>query len=415
MIGELRDGAGLVAVLGMGYVGLPLATALARQVPVIGFDINPDKINDLKGQGLPFEVSHNTDILDGATCFIIAVPTPIDDNHLPVLDSIVKATELVGEKIREGGYVIYESTVYPGCTEELCVPILERISGMKVGPGIKVCYSPERISPGDDSKDVGSIVKVISACDEEALDELEKLYGPISNGISKASSIRVAEMAKLVENVQRDVNISLINEFAMICDKLGIETHDVLEVAGTKWNFQKFSPGLVGGHCISVDPHYLVYKSEQVGHSPRVILSGRDINDRMPEFIAKKLIRKLIDKGKGVKNSRILTLGITFKPDVDDIRNSKVVDLIRELESFGMQVDVVDPRASSREVQEEYQIHLSDEPDGTYDAVIVAVPHREFKAMDKNFLLKHLNGTGIIMDINGQMKSFADGTDYWRL
>ena len=415
MMSDLKGGNGLVAVLGMGYVGLPLATALARHVPVVGFDINSDKVSDLKAQGLPFKVSDRSDILDEATCYIVAVPTPIDENHLPVLDSIVKATELVGQKIRKGGFVVYESTVYPGCTEELCIPILEKSSGLAVGPDIKVCYSPERISPGDDSKDIGSIVKVVAASDAEALDELEALYSPIANGISRATSIRVAEMAKLVENVQRDVNISLINEFAMICDKLGIETHDVLEVAGTKWNFQKFNPGLVGGHCISVDPHYLVYKSEQVGHSPRVILSGRDINDRMPEFIAKKLMRKLIDKGKGVKNSRILTLGITFKPDVEDIRNSKVVDLIRELESFGMQVDVVDPRAHSKEVEEEYQIQLRDEPTGTYDAVIVAVPHQEFKKENDDFLLRYLNGTGIVMDINGQMKDFARGTDYWRL
>ena len=415
MISRLYDRSARICVVGLGYVGLPLALELAKTFDVVGFDVNPDKVDQVQAEHPELHTSAQDGILADASCYIVAVPTPIDQNNLPDLESIRQATLKIGGHLKQGDYVIYESTVFPGCTEEYCVPVLEAESGLKMGKDFKVCYSPERISPGEVSRSISSIAKVISACDDEALQTIRRLYSHVTKELFAASSIKVAEMAKLVENVQRDVNISLVNEFAMICDKLGIETHDVLDAASSKWNFQRFTPGLVGGHCISVDPYYLVYKSQQLGHTPRVILSGRDINDGIPGFVASTLLKKLLRYNKHLSDCRVLVMGITYKPNVDDIRNSKVVDLIRELESFSVAVDVIDPHASTDGVRDEYGITMSTTPQGKYDAILLAVPHVEYASLDESFYNDHLNGSRIVVDISGQLKNKFQNMDYWRL
>lgn len=382
-----------IGVIGLGYVGLPIALAFAEKFEVIGYDINPVKIDSLNlaidpSNEISTEEFNDKNIrftfditkLKNCNVYIIAVPTPVDNHKVPNLKPLQLASQAVGHLINKADVIIYESTVYPGCTEEICVPILESSSSLKYITDFKVGYSPERINPGDKNHTLTKIIKVISGCDSASADFIAELYGKIiSAGVYKASTIKVAEAAKIIENTQRDVNIALMNELAIIFDKLNIPTHEVLEAAGTKWNFLKFYPGLVGGHCIGVDPYYLTYKAQQVGYDPEVILSGRRINDNTPKFIAKKIIRTLIKQNKNLNTCNVLVKGITFKENVTDIRNSKVFDLVNELKDFSVNVDVMDYKARQEEVQAEYGIPLISKPTKQYDVLIVAVAHDNYK------------------------------------
>ena len=419
-----------LAVIGLGYVGLPLALIFARKYRVIGFDINEERVKMMKEnedpskelpkeafQGCDITFSSDPEVLKDAQFYIIGVPTPVDKHRVPDLKAVLSASDTVGKYLKRGDYVVYESTVYPGCTEEDCLPILEKNSGLKMGTDFKLGYSPERINPGDKEHTVEKILKVVSGNDEEALTEISKVYGDvITAGVYKASSIKVAEAAKVIENTQRDINISFMNELAMIFDLMDIDTSEVLDAAGTKWNFLKFAPGLVGGHCIGVDPYYLAYKSQQLGYNPQVILSGRRINDSVPDFIAKRLTQLLIKKGKNPNASKVLVMGITFKENVSDIRNSKVADLIKELQDFSMTVDVVDPQADPAEVYDEYGIYLKESPQNNYDAVIAAVSHDEYKELSSHYFKSITLDEPIIMDLKGiYTGKFGDDITYWRL
>ncbi len=420
-----------ISVTGLGYVGLPLALELAKKFSVIGFDINIERVELMKknidpSNELESSAFENKDILftsdptdlAQAHFHIVAVPTPVDEHKVPNLTPVFKASQTIGTYLKRGDYVVYESTVYPGCTEEDCLPILEEKSGLKVGRDFKIGYSPERIVPGDKVKTLATIVKVVSGSDEEALDVIAKVYGSvITAGIHKASSIKVAEAAKVIENTQRDLNISLMNELSIIFDKLNIDTREVLAAASTKWNFLKFYPGLVGGHCISVDPYYLLHKSKQIGYDPQVILSGRRINDSMPSFIAKKLVQILIQREKSPGDAKILVMGITFKENVSDIRNSKVADLIRELMQYSINVHVVDPHASPNEVAHEYGLTLIDNPSNDYDAVIIAVSHNEYLKLDFDYYKSIMKEEPLLMDIKGiyERPQNENGMLYWRL
>lgn len=384
-----------ISVTGLGYVGLPLALAFAKHFRVIGFDVNEERVEMMKGyedpskelspdafEGADILFTTNADDLKKAHFHIIGVPTDIDDHKVPDLNPLLKASASVGKALKKGDYVIYESTVYPGCTEEDCLPVLEIESGLEGCTDFKIGYSPERIVPGDKNRTLADILKIVSGCDEEALEEISKVYGEIIQaGLHKATSIKVAEAAKVIENTQRDLNISLMNELAIIFDKMGIDTREVIEAAGTKWNFHKYYPGLVGGHCISVDPFYLMHKARELGYEPQVIAAGRRVNDYMPHFIAKKLVQALIESGKNPGECRVLVMGITFKEDVADIRNSKVVDLIRELEDFSIDVKAIDPHASIEEVKREYGIELERNTNGKYDAIVIAVGHKDYKEL----------------------------------
>jgi len=420
-----------ISVIGLGYVGLPLALEFARKFRVIGFDISPERVAMMQrgedpSRELPSDAFHGCDItftanaddLRQAHFHVVAVPTPIDIHKVPNLNPVLKASHAVGRAIKKGDYVIYESTVYPGCTEEDCVPILEQESGLVMGQDFKVGYSPERINPGDKERTLTSILKIVSGCDQESLEEIASLYGAIiSAGIYRASSIKVAEAAKVIENTQRDLNISLMNELAMIFDRMGIDTQEVLKAAGTKWNFIKLQPGLVGGHCIGVDPYYLIHKSMALGFDPQVINSGRRINDLMPAFIAKKLTQLLISKGKYPQHTRVLVMGITFKENVSDIRNSKVADLITELNLFAIRTDIHDPHASAEEVKKEYGFDLVSEPGEQYDAIVVAVNHDDFKRYSIADLKAMMNGDPILVDIKAlyDRATVEKEMTYWRL
>ncbi len=422
-----------ISITGLGYVGLPLALEFAKHFHVIGFDINAERVALIKknidpSRELDASAFENTDIefttdaadLKRAHFHIIGVPTDIDEHQVPDLNPLRSASRSVGLALKPGDYVIYESTVYPGCTEEECVPILESVSGLKMGVDFKVGYSPERIVPGDKVRTLTKILKIVSGCDKEALDEIAKVYGHIIEaGVHKASSIKVAEAAKVIENTQRDLNISLMNELAIIFDRIGIDTQEVIEAAGTKWNFHKYYPGLVGGHCISVDPFYLMHKSKQLGHDPQVIAAGRRVNDYMPEFIAKKLVQALIDTGKNPGECRILVMGITFKEDVADIRNSKVVDLIHELEGYSLTIDVIDPHADVEQVEREFGVKLSREPQHqAYDGVVLAVGHEEYRNMGIEDVMRLMRGSeGILYDLKKVHKEMREnkGLSYWSL
>lgn len=418
-----------VAVIGLGYVGLPLALAMARHFSVIGFDIDEKRVNMMRqGQDPSRELSstdflyadisftHQPEDLRNAHFFVVSVPTDIDDNKTPNLTPIKNASESVGKALKPGDYVVFESTVYPGCTEEDCLPILESASGLKLGAGFKLGYSPERINPGDKSRPLTQILKIVSGSDPEALENIAQVYGKvIQAGVYRAPGIKVAEAAKVIENTQRDLNISLMNELAIIFDRMGIDTHEVIEAAGTKWNFLPFYPGLVGGHCIGVDPYYLLHKSVQIGYEPQVILSGRRVNDGMPAWIAKRLVQLLIQRHKNPRDARVLVLGITFKENVTDIRNSKVAALVQELQGYFIQVEVVDPKASPEEVAQEYQLQLSPRIATGYDAVIVAVAHEEFKKFDSDFFNAIMNDQPILMDLKGIYKHIDERITYWRL
>lgn len=406
-----------IAVIGLGYVGLPLAAAFGEQRKVIGFDVNSKRIADLKdGFDYTRELSREelaaakglsfTDTLEDlhqCQVFIVTVPTPIDEFKSPDLTPLVKASESVAKVLKKGDIVIYESTVYPGATEEVCVPILERLSGLVFNQDFFAGYSPERINPGDKEHRITSIKKVTSGSTPAIADEINALYaGVIMAGTHKASSIKVAEAAKVIENTQRDLNIALMNELSMIFTRLGIDTHEVLAAAGTKWNFLPFKPGLVGGHCIGVDPYYLTHKAQAIGYHPEVILAGRRVNDNMGPYAAAELIKAMIKSGKTIFNARVLIMGLTFKENCPDLRNTRVIDVVKELKEFGCQVDVTDCWADNAESQHEYGLTLLDKPQaGAYDAVLLAVPHREYAAMTSGELRALLKEKGILFDLKG--------------
>ena len=418
-----------INIIGLGYVGLPLAVAFSEKYKVIGFDIATWRIEELKkgynrtleveedelkraiDRGLEF--TNNLEDIKKANIHIVTVPTPIDKHKNPDLTPLIKASESVGSVLKKGDIVIYESTVFPGCTEEVCVPILEEKSNLKFNKDFFVGYSPERINPGDKKHTVTKIKKVTSGSTPEVAKEINELYASIIEaGTHLAPSIKVAEAAKVIENAQRDINIAFVNELALIFDKLNIDTKDVLEAAGTKWNFLKFTPGLVGGHCIGVDPYYLTYKAKEIGYHPEIILAGRRLNDNMGIFVANKMIKLMIQKGHTIKGSRVLVLGITFKENCPDIRNSKVIDVIRELQEFGINVDVYDPWADKEEVKREYSINLIENGElriESYDGVVLAVAHKEFKEIESK--IKEIkNNNLIVYDIKGFFdKSIVDG------
>jgi UDP-N-acetyl-D-glucosamine/UDP-N-acetyl-D-galactosamine dehydrogenase len=417
-----------LAVIGLGYVGLPIALAFARTIKVIGFDINAKRIEMMK-QGidpsneLPQEAFRNCDIeftndlaqLREARFFVVAVPTPVDEHNVPDLTPVLKASETIGKVIKKGDYVVFESTVYPGCTEEDCLPVVEKASGLRAGIDFKFGYSPERINPGDTVHTLENVVKVVSGNDAEALEEIAKTYElVVKAGVHRASSVKVAEAAKIIENTQRDLNIALMNELSIIFEKMGINTFEVLEAAGTKWNFLKFFPGLVGGHCIGVDPYYLTYKANQLGYQSKVILAGRSINDEMAAYVAKKLIRDLIKGGTNILEAKVLVMGTTFKENVSDIRNSKVADVVKELKDYCINVHVTDPYAEHEELMHEYGYGL-DEVEGDYDAVIVAVNHDEYVKKDESYFKSIAKKNAIFVDIKGIFRSKIKDLKYWSL
>lgn len=435
-IEQITEKKAKVAVVGLGYVGLPLAAAFGKTVDVIGFEIHAAKVEQLKAgydatgeltkEDLAnTEINYTTDPADLklADFLIVTVPTPIDKNNNPDLSPMEKASTTIGQNLKKGAIIVYESTVYPGVTEDICVPILEQESGLKCGIDFKVGYSPERINPGDKVHTVEKIMKVVSGMDEETLETVAQVYElVITAGVHRASSIKVAEAAKVIENTQRDLNIALINELALIFNKLDIPTQDVLAAAGTKWNFLKFTPGLVGGHCIGVDPYYLTHKAEQIGYLPQVILAGRRINDGMGKYVAENTIKLMIKSGKVIKNSRVLVLGLTFKEDVPDIRNTKVVDIVHELEDYGVEVLVHDPLADVAETRHEYALELTDlSAVGKVDAVVYAVSHKEFaeiKAEQLSALCLNGNGKGVVVDVKSILERVeieAAGLVYWSL
>lgn len=418
----------IISVTGLGYVGLPLALELAKHFKVIGFDINVARVELMKKgidpskeleanafEGCDIMFTYDVEDLKKAHFHIVGVPTDIDENKVPNLNPLLGASKSVASALKKGDYVVYESTVYPGCTEEDCVPILEAISGLKGGIDFKYGYSPERIVPGDKVKTLTSILKIVSGNDEEALEMISDIYGTIIKaGLHKAESIKVAEAAKVIENTQRDINISLMNELAIIFDKMGIDTKAVIEAAATKWNFHKYQPGLVGGHCISVDPFYLIHKAKKLGIDPQVIAAGRRVNDFIPSFIAKRIVQALIEQDKKPGKSKVLVMGVTFKEDVADIRNSKVVDLVKELMDFSIHVHVIDPHGCPNELAHEYGITLIDEPFGLYDIIVLAVGHKEYIQMTSEDFEKLSKDEIYMFDIKGA-KNPADFKNYWRL
>ena len=426
MYQELVDKKAKLAVIGLGYVGLPIALEFAKRISVIGFDINtkriemmrksqdPSKEVDAKEfEGRDIVFTNNLDVLKEASFFIVAVPTPVDKYNVPDLKPLMGASTTVGKVLKKGDYVVYESTTYPGCTEEDCLPVLEKLSGLKMGTGFKLGYSPERINPGDKKNTLKTVVKVVSGCDVESLDEIAKTYELVVDaGVHRASSIKVAEASKIVENTQRDLNISLMNELSMIFDRMGINTFDVIEAAGTKWNFLKFQPGLVGGHCIGVDPYYLTYKASALGYDSKVISSSRSINDDMAKYVARKIITHVL---RNSNEPRVLVKGVTFKENVSDIRNSKIVDTVKELLLFNIHVDVEDPYAQGEEVHEEYGLKLCSKEEKDYDAVIITVPHKPYMNLDDDYFKSITKDKAVIADLKGIYKSKIKSREYWSL
>ncbi|MFO7754393.1 MAG: nucleotide sugar dehydrogenase [Bacteroidales bacterium] len=426
---KLIEGKTRLSVTGLGYVGLPIALEFAKKISVIAFDINPERVESMKkgvdpSNELPPEAFDNTDILftsnpadlTEASFHIIAVPTPTNKNKLPDLGPVLAASETVGSILKKGDYVVYESTVYPGCTEEDCVPVLEKVSSLRYRDDFKVGFSPERINPGDKVNTLTSIVKVTSGCDPASAEEIARTYEMIIEaGVHRASSIKVAEASKIIENTQRDINIAFMNELSIIFNKMEINTYEVLEAAGTKWNFLRFFPGLVGGHCIGVDPYYLSYKAKELGYHPQMIDSGRFVNDSMGRYVGKQTVKKIIAASKGPKGARALIMGITFKENVADIRNSKVVDVINELLDFGLKVDIVDPNADAGEVKKEYGLEMQKEPSGRYDAVIVAVNHAPYLQLTEDYFSSLLTDNGILVDIKGIYRDKIKKLTYWSL
>jgi UDP-N-acetyl-D-galactosamine dehydrogenase len=415
-----------IGIVGLGYVGLPLAVEFGKRFSTIGFDIKPERVAELRaGKDSTLEVTreelraaarleYTADLKDLKCCkvYVVTVPTPIDEYKRPDLTPLVKASETVGKVLKRGDVVVYESTVYPGCTEEVCVPVLEKVSGLEFNEDFYCGYSPERINPGDKEHRLTTIRKVTAGSTPEVADFVDALYGSIIRaGTHKASSIRVAEAAKVIENTQRDVNIALINELALIFNRLGIDTQEVLEAAGTKWNFLPFRPGLVGGHCIGVDPYYLTHKAQEIGYHPEMILAGRRINDNMGLYVASEILKLMTVKRIHMNGARVLVMGMTFKENCPDLRNSKVVDVIRELEKFGAAVDVYDPWISTAEARHEYGIRPIRKPKaGTYDAVVMAVAHREFRELGVEEIRRLAKKQHVLYDIKHVFKrSEVDG------
>ncbi|MCS6905066.1 MAG: nucleotide sugar dehydrogenase [Bacteroidia bacterium] len=420
----------IIAVIGLGYVGLPIALLFAKRYKVLGYDINPELISILQNKidptaELTAEDFEDTDIffsadaqeLNKASLFIVAVPTPIDEHNNPDLSPLILASELIAKALKPGDFVVFESTVYPGCTEEVCIPILEK-TGLVCSRDFDVGYSPERINPGDREHRLHNTNKIISAVTSLALQKLEAIYAQVIKAdLHKAPSIKVAEAAKIVENTQRDINIALMNEFSLIFSRLGINTYDVLEAASTKWNFQKFLPGLVGGHCIGVDPYYLTYKASEVGYHAKMILAGRAINDGMGIYVANAVVKKLVVVKKFLPQTRVLVMGVTFKENVQDIRNSRVKDLIQELHSFNIQVDVTDPFARAEAVWNSLHLPLLDfsQIQGPYDAVIVAVAHKPYLLLQEDYFLQITSPEAVLFDVKGIYRNRIHQLNYWSL
>jgi UDP-N-acetyl-D-galactosamine dehydrogenase len=422
-----------IAVVGLGYVGLPVALAFAKRYKnTVGFDVNPSRVTMLKNgidktnevakaelSHTSLEITSDVRAMKDSTFFVVAVPTPIDDSHMPDLEPVIVASEIVGTVLSPGAVVVYESTVYPGVTEEVCGPVLEKKSGLVRGVDFKLGYSPERINPGDTAHSFEKIVKVVAGEDSDTLDRVARAYGSVVQaGVYPAESIRVAEAAKSIENVQRDLNIALMNELALICDRIGIRTRDVLRAAGTKWNFLPFEPGLVGGHCIGVDPYYLTTLAEKVGYHPQVILSGRRINEGMGAFVAQRLIKLLAPSNVPNRAARVGILGFTFKQDVPDLRNTKVVDIVREMREFGIEPFVCDPLVSPESALSEYGVRLVPWEELTaLDAMMLAVPHKEFLSKGPRELLLPLADGGVFMDLKSAVDSKEARPDvqYWSL
>jgi len=419
-----------IAVIGLGYVGLPIALEFARKVSVVGFDIKDDRVEMIRRKEDPsrelspsaFEdcdityTSDPEDIRD-ARFYIVTVPTPINEHNEPELAPLLGASHTVGKVLKKGDYVVFESTVFPGATEEECVPVLEKESGLQFIRDFKVGFSPERINPGDKKHTLVSIRKVTSGCDAESADEISKVYELIIQaGVHPASSIKVAEAAKIIENTQRDLNIAFMNELSIIFNRMGINTYEVIEAASTKWNFLKFYPGLVGGHCIGVDPYYLTYKAKELGYHAQIINAGRYVNDSMGRYLAKQIVKKLINKDKHPRQMKIQILGVTFKENVSDIRNSRVVDVIEELQSYGIdKIDVMDPYASAKELKHEYGLELSEKDEGPYDAIILAVNHTQYTDIPEEEFLKRAADNALFVDVKGIYRGKIHKMDYWSL
>jgi len=418
-----------LAVIGLGYVGLPIALEFAKKISVIGFDINEKRVELMRqcidpSRELSKEAfsdcdivfTDSLDVLGEANFFIVAVPTPVDEHNIPNLVPVQKASQTIGKVIKKGDYVVFESTVYPGCTEEDCLPIVEKLSGLKNVTDFKSGYSPERINPGDKKHTLANVIKVVAGCDVESMEEIARVYElVVQAGVHRASSIKVAEAAKIIENTQRDLNIALMNELSIIFDMMNINTYEVLEAAGTKWNFLKFQPGLVGGHCIGVDPYYLTYKARKLGYGSQVILAGRNINDDMANYVARKIIQHIIRYNGDVKTSKVLIKGATFKENVSDTRNSKVADIVKELKSFYVNVDVEDPYADSDQLIHEYGFGLSQKFSNEYDAVIIAVPHEPYLCLDENYFAGITKPHGLIADLKGIYRNKITNRNYWSL
>src|SRR5258705_751170 len=427
MYKELVDKKAKLAVIGLGYVGLPIALEFARKISVIGFDINPKRVEMMKQgidpsnemekkdfEGCDITFTDSLDVLREAKFFIVAVPTPVDEHNVPDLVPVKKASETIGKVIKKGDYVVFESTVYPGCTEEDCLPVIEKLSGLKNVTDFKSGYSPERINPGDKTHTLAKIIKVVSGCDAGSLDEIAKVYElVVAAGVHRASCIKVAEAAKIIENTQRDLNIALMNELSIIFGMMGINTFEVLEAAGTKWNFLKFQPGLVGGHCIGVDPYYLTYKASELGYDAEVILAGRNINDNMAKYVAKKVVQHIIKNSGDVKSSKVLVKGATFKENVSDIRNSKVADVVKALKSYYVNVDVEDPHADSNELNHEYGFSLAKDIAKDYDAIIISVPHKDYTGLDDAYFCSITKPNAMIADLKGIYRGKIKNRNYW--
>lgn len=429
MYTELVEKKKKLAVIGLGYVGLPIALEFAKKLSVIGFDINENRVelmkqgidpsNELSSEafeGCDIVFTNSLDVLRDANFFIVAVPTPVDEHNVPDLIPVQRASQTIGKVIKKGDYVVFESTVYPGCTEEDCLPIVEKLSRLKNVTDFKLGYSPERINPGDKKHTLANVVKVVAGCDPESLNEIAHVYElVVKAGVHRASSIKVAEAAKIIENTQRDLNIALMNELSIIFDMMNINTYEVLEAAGTKWNFLKFQPGLVGGHCIGVDPYYLTYKARKLGYGSQVILAGRNINDDMATYVARKIIQHIIRYNGDVKTSKVLIKGATFKENVSDIRNSKVADMVKELKSFYINVDVEDPYADSDQLEHEYGFGLSKDVSNEYDAVIIAVPHEPYLCLDEKYFVGITKQHGLVADLKGLYRNKITKRNYWSL
>lgn len=448
MYKEIVSGKERVAVVGLGYVGLPLALEFAKWVDVIGVDVNEEHVAKLwKGidpngelgsdsfEGRRISFTSNPAELKGAKFIVIAVPTPVDKHNKPDLTPLLSATKSVAKYLKKGDYVLYESTVYPGCTEEECVPVLEKLSGLRFIEDFKVGYSPERINPGDLEHSLQNTIKIVSGCDAESLEEIAQVYElVVKAGVHRAPNMKVAEAAKIIENTQRDVNIALMNELSILFNRMGINTFDVLKAAGTKWNFLPFSPGLVGGHCIGVDPYYLVHKAAELKYHTQMVASGRFVNDSMGGYIAKQTVKRLLVAGNRTAvqdrttksggdesalhtngNLRVLVMGFTYKENVSDIRNTKVADIVYELKSYGIDVDVIDPKAGVHEVAEEYGIEMTPAATGVYNAVILAVPHIEYRALKADDFAALLVEGGLFVDIRGIRREMEGHFRYWSL